>query len=199
MSLPSFLATFFAELWQIYHNRHWLCCGYYSRPVCRIADVLTLTHSALLAPHCAVSRHWLTPARRNITHNMSNTWAGAGGIKSKQNFSIIFFIKRHLKEINWFLHFLHLFLYIVIFSCFSDLPTVITFGRWIWLIARSGHEYIVMDRIKQVWNILNICDLKKKIWGLAIFIEKLMTGRDCCIFDTVDTLTHLRSIYHGCF
>ena len=32
-----------------------------------------------------------------------------------------------------------------------------------------------------------------------IFNEKLMTGRACCIFDTVDTLTHLRSIYHGCF
>ena len=83
--LPSFWATYFAELWQIYHNRHSLCCGYSppSFPECTafIADVLTLTHSALLAPHCAVSRHWLTPARRNITHNMTNTWAGAGGIK----------------------------------------------------------------------------------------------------------------------
>ena len=87
MSLPSFWATYFAELWQIYHNRHSLCCGYSppSFPACTacIADVLTLTHSALLAPHCAVSRHWLTLARRNITHNMTNTWAGAGGIKSK--------------------------------------------------------------------------------------------------------------------
>lgn len=29
--------------------------------------------------------------------------------------------------------------------------------------------------------------------------EKLMTERDCCIIDEVDTFTHLWSIYHGCF